>query len=91
MLCVVCLMLFGSAFPKVYVSWGHCLFDALGLALFSECKDGCVVQRTWMLWKKTLKNFWSVIRMQQLHTHLVFTIHYMFSKSNALLQGQFLH
>jgi hypothetical protein len=52
MLCVVCfmlfgnamccmLMLFGNAFPKVWLAGGHCTFDALGLALFSECKDGC--------------------------------------------------
>jgi len=46
-----------ECFSQSVVSRGHYTFDALGLALFSECKDRCVVQRTWMLWKKTLTNF----------------------------------
>jgi len=56
---VICCMLdaLWECFSQSVVSRGHYTFDALGLALFSECKDGCVVQHTWMLWKKTLKNF----------------------------------
>jgi hypothetical protein len=30
-----------ECFSQSVVSRGHCTFDALGLAIFLECKDGC--------------------------------------------------